>query len=252
MRNDTNRATPPSSSTAPVAEWVNEEQGFQYLIGERLPDGTKLYAGSAPSTAPTVEVDERASFEAWWQERSLKSWQSTLLASEYGKPMPEGWGDGYKRHARQAWEGRAALASRPPAEAAGERMSINTPEFRALILNYMEASAGIKGHAMPQWAALIAYIDTCAARSAGTIERNLSATIGAMQADIDQLKADLKEARSGGDSLPAGLKLVPIEPTGDQLRVELSFDASGCQMGEIYRSMIGVAPAPGNTAKPGE
>ena len=28
----------------PVAEWVNEEQGFQYLITERLPEGTKLYA----------------------------------------------------------------------------------------------------------------------------------------------------------------------------------------------------------------
>lgn len=28
----------------PVAEWVNEEQGFQYLTQMRLPDGTQLYA----------------------------------------------------------------------------------------------------------------------------------------------------------------------------------------------------------------
>lgn len=33
----------PSALGKPVAEWVNEEQGFQYLVKSRLPDGTMLY-----------------------------------------------------------------------------------------------------------------------------------------------------------------------------------------------------------------
>ena len=37
---------------APVAEWVSQEQGFQYLVEPYLPDGTKLYTQAvAPSDA---------------------------------------------------------------------------------------------------------------------------------------------------------------------------------------------------------
>lgn len=48
------------TSASPVAEWVNKEQGFQYLVEPPLPDGTKLYTASAsPSSTdaagPTAE-----------------------------------------------------------------------------------------------------------------------------------------------------------------------------------------------------
>lgn len=48
------------ASASPVAEWVNREQGFQYLVEPPLPDGTKLYTASAsPSSTdaagPTAE-----------------------------------------------------------------------------------------------------------------------------------------------------------------------------------------------------
>jgi hypothetical protein len=51
----------------------------------------------SPSTAPTVEVDERAAFEAWF------------TANRFGGMKDSMWA---------AWEGRAALASKPPAREA--------------------------------------------------------------------------------------------------------------------------------------
>lgn len=36
-------------ASPPVAEWVNQEQGFQYLVEPSLPDGTLLYRAAQPT-----------------------------------------------------------------------------------------------------------------------------------------------------------------------------------------------------------
>ena len=47
--------------------------------------------------------------------------------------------------------------------------------------------------------------------------------------------------------VPEGFVLVPLEPTVEQLQAKLTFDASGCQMGEIYRAMLAATPAASTT-----
>jgi hypothetical protein len=106
------------------------------------------------------------------------------------------------------------------ATTAGERQSIDTPEFRNLLTIYRDADHGQSRSAR---AALIAHIDTWAARSAG-------------------------------DAVPAGFKLVPLVPDKRMLhagmghfwdKIEPATKAWKC-----YRDMIGAAPASGNTAQP--
>lgn len=77
-------------------------------------------------------------------------------------------------------------------------------------------------------------------------ERKVRAFHGIFNAAPDEWSAILAEKSVTGDSVdtPEGWKQVPVEPTGEQLRVALTFDASGCQMGEIYRAMLAAAPQP--------
>jgi hypothetical protein len=105
------------------------------------------------------------------------------------------------------------------ATTAGERQSIDTPEFRELIDAMLNEYWEPEQHR----AALIAHIDTWAARSAG-------------------------------DAVPAGFKLVPLVPDKRMLhagmghfwdKIEPATKAWKC-----YRDMIGAAPASGNTAQP--
>lgn len=74
---------------------------------------------------------------------------------------------------------------------------------------------------------------------------------------------DTWASRSAGDAVPAGFKLVPIEPTERMREAAASFghpDAGypypngyskqrGEEAVESYRHMIGAAPAPGNTER---
>lgn len=55
------------------------------------------------------EADEELYFDIYWALRKQKSWESSLLPSEAGKPCPEHWGDAFKRDAREAWMARASL-----------------------------------------------------------------------------------------------------------------------------------------------
>jgi hypothetical protein len=141
------------------------------------------------STAPTVEVDERAAFEVWAshpvraEKLPLDRWTTN-----------GGYKDQRTYIAYFAWKG--ALASRPPAEAAGERLSIDTPEFRKLLSRYLHTLGD--EHAEAQ-ANIITHIDSYLAGNTGERERELCATIGAMQAQIDALKGDLA-ARGAGDT----------------------------------------------------
>lgn len=41
--------TIPKGASQPVAEWVNQEQGFQYLVEPSLPDGALLYRAAQPT-----------------------------------------------------------------------------------------------------------------------------------------------------------------------------------------------------------
>ncbi|GEM_PF-7120057 len=137
------RATPPSPSTAPMCErktakleeegyaktgyvlrqpgkdrevvvsdggavsWFTTEQ-WHWLMFNRdhvefnwpKPIGARL----APSTAP--EVDERAAFEAWAGPKQLSLRRTT--SADHGLYVEQ-----YTRDAWDAWQGRAALASRP-------------------------------------------------------------------------------------------------------------------------------------------
>lgn len=104
--------------------------------------------------------------------------------------------------------------------AGGERQSIDTPEFRRLTDEIY--GAGQWGDSdEKEVAALIDHIDTWASRSAG-------------------------------DVVPAGFKLVPLQPTNKMTAIgqDLRYKSVN-SIGEIYRQMIGAAPAPGNTEKPG-
>ena len=67
-----------------------------------------------------------------------------------------------------------------------------------------------------------------------------NARLGEAVQELRRLVADVQR-RAGA---PDGWKLVPLEPSIDQLRVDLDFHASGCQRGAIYRAMVEAAPAP--------
>lgn len=113
------------------------------------------------------------------------------------------------------------------APTAGERQSIaDDPEFNELLAafghNWTEGDEKQAGSR----AALIAHIDTL-----------------------------LQGARSAGDAVPAGFKLVPIKADAMMLRAGMRHFSDkrspANKAWECYRDMIGAAPAPGNTEKPG-
>jgi hypothetical protein len=128
-----------------------------------------------------------------------------------------------------------------PASTAGERQSIDTPEFRELLIRLLDAHEdGSEDEYKSARTNFIAHIDTWAARSAG-------------------------------DAVPAGWKPVPIEPTEDMIthgfecwpdqffskpEVWAAYEEmTGCQKAAhrarlCWAAMLGAAPAPGNTAKP--
>lgn len=78
----------------------------------------------------------------------------------------------------------------------------------------------------------------------------------ALIAHIDTL---LQCARSAGDAVPAGFKLVPVEPTmamvaalafkGDEL-MAIGHSLISKEVMDDYAAMLAAAPAPGNTEKP--
>lgn len=75
--------------------------------------------------------------------------------------------------------------------------------------------------------------------------------VAALQARIAELESEAEQLRISCRITDIALeewRLVPLEPTTAMLQVSLGFHASGCQMGEIYRSMIAAAPTPDSEA----
>jgi len=64
---------------------------------------------------------------------------------------------------------------------------------------------------------------------------------------IKQWGASLLATKPAAPVVPEGFVLMPKEPTVEQLQAKLTFDASGCQMGEIYRAMLAATPAASTT-----
>ena len=65
--------------------------------------------------------------------------------------------------------------------------------------------------------------------------------------EIDRMASLLATKPAAAPEVPEGFVLVPLEPTVEQLQAKLTFDASGCQMGEIYRAMLAATPAASTT-----
>jgi hypothetical protein len=112
-------ATPPSPSTAPTVSARPGQLECPKTPGTRMDTG---FGGghlastkSAPSTAPTVEVDERAAFEATRAPRTDLS----KRGGNYKNPVVQKcW---------ETWQVRAALASRPAAQEAPKTVAYITP-----------------------------------------------------------------------------------------------------------------------------
>jgi hypothetical protein len=86
-----------------------------------------------------------------------------------------------------------------------------------------------------------------AAYQSGPAER-LTRASAALIAHIDTWAA-----RSAGDALPAGWKPAPMIPDADMLRAGMRYfhdkREPASKAWKCYRDMLGAAPAPGNTAK---
>jgi hypothetical protein len=141
----------------------------------------------------------------------------------------------------------------PASTAGGGRQSIGDDEKFIALARYWaprwqlyedHENASVKS----AWAALIAHIDTFSARSADKRERELCAKMGAMQAQIDQLNADLA-ARSAGDAVKL-LREVDAALAAAWDARELPASVISGDLVRRYRLVLGAAPAPGNTGKP--
>jgi hypothetical protein len=170
----------------------------------------------------------------------------------------------FKEMQREWDEAVRTPSSSHPAE--GERQSIDDGEFQRLEVAYVRAlhaceddlSASTANAASNARATLIAHIDTWAGRQREQGYADQLPRIRHLEHERDMA---LQAARSAGDAVPAGWKLVPESPTNEMVvaierTVDDQLNASAMSPADmfrqdgatIYEAAIAAAPAPANTA----
>lgn len=125
-----------AADAVPVAEWVNEEQGFQKLVAD-LPDGLQLFTHPSTTTAPASDLIAKM--------RDLIKVQGSQGNWDYD-PYMQGMYNGMElylamvedrepvfRDAPAKWGNSTAPAATTPAA------SIDTPEFAAKVCDFARA-----------------------------------------------------------------------------------------------------------------
>lgn len=143
-------------AVAPIAAQLDADN----LPPLPAPDGYVAMTPEGSIFVPPSEYRAHNCYTVYTAEQVRQAQRDAVAAVAHKLWCAEVNFDGANEHIAELQRDLAeARRAQQPAQ------SIDTPEFRRLVNEYHEACEMVRGHAIPQWRALIAYID---GRTAGT------------------------------------------------------------------------------------